>query len=249
VRLTYFFLQLILILATTFLLGIVWEFGLEEVVVVQWLRLQGPESISERWEYIVSILLFVSLAMIYPAIVGVQLIRRDQQLIEEVQRLAQQDSLTGLANRRKLIEVAAAEIRRCQRYGGTFSVILLDIDRFKEVNDRWGHAMGDRVLKETGDLLRKTIRNLDSAGRWGGEEFLVVCPQTDLEGAAALAEKLRAAYAAWVFPAEIRRTASFGVAAFRDEGVDELVGRADDALYAAKEAGRDRVALADSAPR
>jgi diguanylate cyclase (GGDEF)-like protein len=126
-------------------------------------------------------------------------------------------------------------------------VILLDIDRFKEINDKYGHAKGDRVLKATADLLRKTIRNADSAGRWGGEEFLVVCPETDLAGAGALAEKLRMAFADTQFPEGIHRTASFGVAVFQGEGVEELVGRADDALYAAKEAGRNRVALAEAA--
>jgi len=244
-RVTHFFLQLILMLLTIFALSVAWEFWLEDVVLVDWLQVEAPEPISERWEYIWSAMVFALIAMIYPAITGCRLIAQDQRLKDEVQRLAQEDYLTGLTNRRKATEVIATEIRRCQRYGGTFTVILMDIDRFKEINDTHGHAIGDRVLQETAKLLRRTIRDSDSAGRWGGEEFLVVCPQTDLEGASALAEKLRSAYADAELLAAIRKTASFGVACYHaDDTVEALVGRADRALYASKEAGRNRVELA-----
>jgi len=242
-RVTHFYLQLGLILLTTFVLSMAWEFWLEEALLVDWLHLQVSEPTSERWEYVVSIMTFVLVAMILPAITGYRLIIQDQHLIDEVKRLAQEDYLTGLTNRRKGTEVIGTELRRCQRYGGTFAVILMDIDRFKEINDTYGHEVGDRVLKETAKLLQGTIRDADSAGRWGGEEFLVVCPQTDLEGARALAEKLRSAYARAELSGAIRKTASFGVASYHaGDSVEALVRRADAALYAAKEAGRDRVA-------
>jgi diguanylate cyclase (GGDEF)-like protein len=244
-RATYFFLQFILIFLTTFALSMAWEFWLEDALLVDWLQVQRPESASERWQYVLSIMTFVSIAMIYPAIAGYRLMIQDQRLIDEVQRLAEEDYLTGLTNRRKSTEVVATEIRRCQRYGDTLTVILMDIDRFKEINDSYGHEMGDRLIRETANLLRRTTRDSDNAGRWGGEEFLVVCPQTDLEGASALAENLRSTYAGTEFPGAIRKTASFGVAGYHPgDGVEELVGRADRALYAAKEAGRNRVELA-----
>ncbi len=244
-RIAHFFLYLGLILLTTFALSMAWGFWLEDAVFVDWLQLKAPEPIAERWEYVVSIMVFVSIAMILPAIAGYRLITQAQQRIDEIRRLAQEDYLTGLTNRRKSTEVIAIEMRRCQRYGGTVSVILMDIDRFKEINDTCGHEMGDRLLKETANLLRGMIRDSDSAGRWGGEEFLVVCPQTDLAGASALAEKLRSAYASAEFPMAIHRTASFGVACYHPgDSVDGLIRRADRALYAAKEAGRDRVELA-----
>jgi diguanylate cyclase (GGDEF)-like protein len=244
-RVNFFFLQFILILLTTFALSMAWEFWLEDVVLVDTLHMRQAESASERWQYVVSIMTFVSIAMIYPAITGYRLMIRDQRLNDEVLRLAEEDYLTELTNRRKSTEVVATEIHRCQRYGGTLTVILMDIDRFKEINDSYGHEMGDRLIRETANLLRRTIRDSDSAGRWGGEEFLVVCPQTDLEGASALAEKLRSAYAGTEFPGGIRKTASFGVARYHPgDSVEKLVGRADRAMYTAKEAGRNRVELA-----
>jgi diguanylate cyclase (GGDEF)-like protein len=243
-RVAHFYLQLGLILLTTLALSMAWEFWLEEALLVDWLQLQLPEPTSERWEYVISIMTFVLVAMILPAVTGYRLIIQDQQLIDEVKRLAQEDYLTGLMNRRKATEMIVTELRRCQRYGGTFAVILMDIDRFKEINDTFGHETGDQVLKETADLLGRTIREADSASRWGGEEFLVVCPQTDLEGAQALAEKLRSAYARTEFSRAIHKTASFGVACYHSgDSVEALVRRADAALYGAKEGGRDRVAL------
>jgi diguanylate cyclase (GGDEF)-like protein len=245
-RVTHFFLSLALILLTTFLLSMAWELWLEDRLLVDWLQLQAREPTSERWEHVVSVMAVVSIAMVFPAITGYRLIAREQQLIEEIRRGAHEDYLTGLSNRRKSTEVIASEIGRCQRYGGTFTVILMDIDRFKEVNDTYGHEMGDRLLKETADLLRRMVRDSDSVGRWGGEEFLVVCPQTSLAGASALAEKLRRAYADAEFSGAIRRSASFGVTCYRSgDTVDGLVRRADRALYTAKEAGRNRVGQVD----
>jgi diguanylate cyclase (GGDEF)-like protein len=160
----------------------------------------------------------------------------------ELQRVASTDMLTGLYNRRKLDEVLNYEIERVHRYGGELSIALLDIDHFKHINDTYGHPAGDRVLAAIASILRTGARNIDSVGRWGGEEFLVICPQTDLDGAAALAEQLRLRVAGAEFPEVGHKTCSLGVATLaRDESVATLLARADAALYRAKQAGRNRV--------
>jgi diguanylate cyclase (GGDEF)-like protein len=160
----------------------------------------------------------------------------------ELQRVASTDMLTGLHNRRKLDEVLTYEIERVHRYGGELSIALLDIDHFKHTNDTYGHPAGDRVLAAIASILRTGARHIDSVGRWGGEEFLVICPQTDLDGAAALAEQLRLRVAGAEFPEVGHKTCSLGVATLaRDESVATLLARADAALYRAKQAGRNRV--------
>jgi diguanylate cyclase (GGDEF)-like protein len=160
----------------------------------------------------------------------------------ELQRVASTDMLTGLHNRRKLDEVLGYEVERVHRYGGGLAVILLDIDHFKQTNDSYGHPAGDRVLAAVATILRSGARSIDSVGRWGGEEFMVICPQTELDGACALAEMLRLRIAAAEFPEVGRKTCSFGVAALgRDETLPGLVARADAALYRAKQGGRNAV--------
>jgi len=152
------------------------------------------------------------------------------------------DPLTGLPNRRKLDEALQEEIDRVQRYGGTFSVILLDIDKFKRVNDTFGHLVGDEVLKTLSDILKNGLRKTDIAGRWGGEEFLILLPQQPRKSAVQLAEKLRKAIAASYFPVVGSITSSFGVAELSaDELAAGLVEKADVTLYRAKELGRNRV--------
>lgn len=160
------------------------------------------------------------------------------------QDLSMTDRLTGLANRRKLDDLLANEHERANRARTPFSLIVADIDRFKAINDEHGHQVGDRILVELAQLLQQGIRKIDAVGRWGGEEFMVICPDTDLDGAAELAEKLRAAICAHRF-AEIERLAcSFGAAQYRPgEHIDELFRRTDEALYRAKQDGRNRVKL------
>ncbi len=163
----------------------------------------------------------------------------------DLARLAVTDPLTGLFNRRKLDDVLQQETRRVARSGGALSVVIGDIDTFKSVNDRHGHQVGDRVLVGFAELLREGLRATDTLGRWGGEEFLVICPQTDLAGAAALAEQLRRRVADWPFPVVGPKTCSFGVAELGEgESLDAMLARADAALYGAKEAGRNRVEVA-----
>ena len=152
------------------------------------------------------------------------------------------DKLTGLNNRMKLDRVLMDEVERARRYSSVFSVILMDIDHFKKINDTFGHQLGDETLVRFADLIRENIRTTDIAGRWGGEEFLVICPETDLESARNLAEKLRVKIENYNFPGVSKQTASFGVNQFSPENeISQLIGLADDALYRAKETGRNRV--------
>ncbi|MES2296251.1 MAG: diguanylate cyclase [Pseudomonadota bacterium] len=162
-----------------------------------------------------------------------------------LQTLSITDRLTGLFNRLRLDQVLEHEAARCERLGGDFALILLDIDKFKSVNDTHGHQVGDQVLMAMAQVLRRCTRELDIVGRWGGEEFLVVASGTDGEGARALAEKLREAVAEHDFPVVGSKSASFGVAAFRaGDSIEGMMARADAALYRAKEGGRNRVECA-----
>jgi len=160
----------------------------------------------------------------------------------ELERLATTDQLTGLHNRRRLDETLESEVKRAERYGTTLSLIICDVDRFKDVNDLHGHQVGDAVLAAIAKLLRENVRHLDALGRWGGEEFAIICPETALEGAVTLAEKLRETIAEHDLTTVGRKTISFGVSAFRSgDEVTDLVRRADQALYRAKKKGRNRV--------
>ncbi len=160
----------------------------------------------------------------------------------EVERLAVTDRLTGQFNRMKLDESFEREIKRSRRYGNPLSVIIVDVDHVKRINDTHGHPVGDRVLAAAAALIRARVREADIVGRWGGEEFLVLCPETDKDGACVAAESLRQALADHDFPTVGRVTASFGVATLTDgDVVTTLMNRADDALYRAKDLGCNRV--------
>ena len=163
-----------------------------------------------------------------------------------VERQALVDGLTGLANRRQADEKLAGELVRAERIGGPVGLILADVDNFKAVNDRHGHPTGDMVLRDLAATLRETVREIDTAARWGGEEFAVILPGTDLEGAAQVAERLRVALSEReilsVVGEPLHVTASFGAAASSTSTtLAQLVGAADEALYRAKRAGKDRV--------
>ena len=159
-----------------------------------------------------------------------------------IEKLSEIDHLTQVFNRKKIETILAKEIHRAKRYGTTFSVIMIDIDHFKHVNDTYGHQTGDEVLVGAASLLRQSIRLTDSVGRMGGEEFLVICSQTDLEASCEVAEKLRRSLSEKVFESAGFQTASFGVSDYRDGDTPaSIVKRADDALYQAKKTGRNRV--------
>ncbi|HEV8461002.1 MAG TPA: diguanylate cyclase [Gaiellaceae bacterium] len=166
-----------------------------------------------------------------------------------VERQAMVDSLTGLANRRSLEETLRGELARAARFGDTVSVVLADLDKFKAVNDRFGHAAGDEVLKAFARALRATVRESDVAGRWGGEEFALVLSGTDAEGGARFAERARSMIenTGVEMPdgTVLNVTASFGVASFPESrDVPDLLAAADAALYEAKREGRNRVVVA-----
>jgi diguanylate cyclase (GGDEF)-like protein/hemerythrin-like metal-binding protein len=137
------------------------------------------------------------------------------------------------------------ELGRARRYGQALSVAIVDIDHFKRVNDEYGHPVGDQVLARTAKLLSSCVRESDTVARWGGEEFALIAPMTTEEGAASLAEKLRSIMAATHLGPREPITASFGVAELRpDDTVETLLQRADEALYRAKQSGRNRVSRA-----
>ncbi|MCU0305144.1 MAG: diguanylate cyclase [Thermoanaerobaculales bacterium] len=178
-------------------------------------------------------------------------IRAANRAIEEsrrrVEELSRTDPLTGLANRRALEERLADEALRSERSRRPFAVVLADIDHFKRVNDELGHAVGDEVLRTLASRLRAGVRSLDLAGRWGGEEFLLVLPDTGAEGAVELAEKLRRTIAGEAVEVDGRRVPvhlTFGIAEHREGPIEDTVRRADEALYRGKREGRDRVVVA-----
>ncbi len=157
---------------------------------------------------------------------------------------AQVDGLTGLANREKLDLELARALALADRTGQQMAVAMIDLDHFKAINDNYGHLLGDRVLLALGERLAGSVRAIDLVGRWGGEEFLLLCPGTDRDGAVAVAEKIRAAVAAEPFAEGISLTVSLGVAVSAgSEPPESVIDRADRALYAAKDAGRNRVVL------
>lgn len=161
---------------------------------------------------------------------------------KELKYLAATDSLTKLNNRLKIDKVLRKEFLRDKRFKHTFGIIILDIDDFKKINDTYGHQAGDKVLVEFANILTTNIRHIDTVGRWGGEEFLVICPETDLEGTVKVATLLKNIIANNVFPEVNHVTASFGVSSFTDEAsINNLISKADKALYKAKENGKNRV--------
>lgn len=169
--------------------------------------------------------------------------------LAEQRRLASTDALTGLLNRMALDDRLKQEMSRWRRHGHPLSVVIVDVDHFKLINDRYGHQTGDRVLQELAQRMRKVARDSDTLGRYGGEEFVMVLPDTGREQAVVAAEKVRVLVEKLKFHYEgkpVPVTLSAGVAqAAEDEAVGRCVARADAALYAAKQAGRNRVAAAD----
>ncbi len=157
------------------------------------------------------------------------------------------DSLTGMANRREFGRILEYEISRAKRHGFPLSLIMYDVDHFKKVNDLYGHDRGDEVLKTLSGIAMRNIRTTDICCRWGGEEFLILAPQSQLDSARTLAEKLRQAIAGCPFEVVEKLTASFGVASLEPhDSSSSLIKRADDALYKAKKNGRNRVEVGAS---
>jgi diguanylate cyclase (GGDEF)-like protein len=171
---------------------------------------------------------------------------------EELRFRATHDALTGLANRSVILEALNREHARQRRAGGSFGIILLDIDHFKEVNDRHGHLCGDKVLREVARAMKESVRPYDTVGRYGGEEFLIVAPETDAETTLRIAERVRKTVESRAIAeneAEVRVTSSLGVAAnthLNASRPQDLLHLADEALYRAKSNGRNRCELAST---
>ena len=162
-----------------------------------------------------------------------------------IEELSRKDPLTGLSNRRRLDEVLLEEVARVRRHGAPLSVVMADLDHFKAINDAFGHAAGDQVLVAAAQAILAEARMTDVVGRYGGEEFLVVLPNTSLEGGRIIAERMRTGLRRLRVPDRPEPiTASFGVAEWvADDSEADLVARADEAQYHAKRTGRDRVAV------
>ncbi|MDX1738202.1 MAG: diguanylate cyclase [Alphaproteobacteria bacterium] len=177
-------------------------------------------------------------------------LRRLKTITEELQRLANTDVLTNVQTRRSFMEAAETEVGRSHRYGGPLSIIMLDADHFKNVNDTYGHAGGDDVLRFLSAACKEVVRDQDYVGRLGGEEFCICLPETGLEGATKVAERLRQNVEEATINLsdgqKVKVTLSIGVSVLQSkEDLDTVMRRSDEALYEAKEGGRNRVVVAN----
>jgi diguanylate cyclase (GGDEF)-like protein len=185
-------------------------------------------------------------ALVLLAYVAMVIAREQRRTREAAVRLSTVDTLTGLFNRSFLVAAVEREIARSGRSGRGFCLLMMDLDGLKAANDRWGHHVGDQVLRSVGEEIRDHVRLIDTPARYGGDEFVVLCPETDPSGAYVLAEKIRAEIAELVVEASgepIQPSVSVGVVAFPADGrdADELFISADQAMYSSKRAGKNRV--------
>lgn len=213
------------------------------------------DDVLRTWQeeviFLVTLALLLSTGFSLMAVKLAQAVRVGELARAEAERTNQElsvlsvtDKLTQVYNRGKLDSVLQHEISRAKRYNQDLSVILLDIDHFKRVNDLFGHGVGDSVLVGMATILQDSIRETDTIGRWGGEEFLIILPQTGHKQAFEVAEKIRQAISSKQFTVAGHLTASFGVTRFiPEESEEDVLARADTALYEAKNTGRDRVVL------
>jgi diguanylate cyclase (GGDEF)-like protein len=172
---------------------------------------------------------------------------QNARYFDRIRHMAYVDGLTGIFNRRYFEMRITEEIERVRRYENALALVMVDIDHFKRLNDEFGHLLGDEVLRQVSKLFEQNLRKADIVCRYGGEEFVLLMPQTTLEHALTAAEKIRKTVASWTFPGVARPvTISLGVASFPADGDsrDALVSAADRALYAAKQGGRNRVVVA-----
>lgn len=159
-----------------------------------------------------------------------------------LQYISNVDDLTNIYNRRKLNEILEIEFDRCKELNKKISLILIDVDLFKSINDTFGHNAGDKVLEKLGEILKHNVRPNNKVGRWGGEEFLIICPETDSEAAFRLADKIRKVVLNYDFKLEYHVTCSFGIATSTEEDtMNNLMLKADKGLYKAKKGGRNKV--------
>ena len=164
---------------------------------------------------------------------------------QQLQKVVKVDGLTGIANRDYINEFLSKEMSRSNRFETPLSIIMIDIDYFKLINDNHGHLIGDSVLIEFSKTLKDNIREADLVGRWGGEEFLIICPDTSLESAVAMSRKLQEKIKYINTEPQVQLTGSFGVVEYQfDYTIDDFINRADEYMYRAKKLGRDRIVYA-----
>ena len=164
---------------------------------------------------------------------------------KEFENMAKHDPLTGIYNRAGMHGILKYNMKQYQRSRVPFSIILLDIDNFKVINDTYGHSIGDNVLRNLSKLISQRCRNNDSLARWGGEEFLLVCANTTVQEAVTLSDDLRQKISSATLIDQQTITCSMGIAQFAGSDIDKLFERADEALYQAKKLGRNRVVSSD----
>jgi diguanylate cyclase (GGDEF)-like protein len=206
-------------------------------------------SIIAQYWYMIIMIFIVLLAMSSFLLYIGRINRRLKSMQEELQKAnkfldyhATRDALTKLYNRRRFNELLEGEMGRSRRYKMPLSLVMFDIDRFKNINDAYGHARGDSILEEIARVVADAIRKYDIFARWGGEEFMILVPNSNLEGTLLMAEKVRSTIENYAFTEVGTVTCSFGITEYKDgDSVDSLVIRADGALYKAKELGRNRV--------
>jgi diguanylate cyclase (GGDEF)-like protein len=208
-------------------------------------ELEG-KLLTNLWTIIILAVLTIALLVGTLLALFRQMVARLQTARDQLVTLATTDTLTGLLNRRSIYQRIAEEMARHQRSGKPLGCLMLDVDHFKQVNDRYGHAAGDEVLRRVAAHLQETLRPYDAIGRFGGEEFLVILPETDQETLSGVAERLRAG-----LPQKVQTgtpesplpvTASFGITTYRPgEAIDPFLARADHGMYKAKNLGRNRV--------
>ncbi len=212
----------------------------KQMILNKWISVNVERHMDYTYVYMISALIGL--------IILIVLIRQYQlnQYNAKLEILSNTDKLTGIHNRLKLDDILEQEKKLFDRYQAPLSIILFDLDLFKNVNDNYGHKRGDEVLKSIAKIVTEVKRESDVFGRWGGEEFLLICRNTDINGAKILAEKMRESIATYLFPEVVSITASFGVAQFEKyDSIVKVFDKADKALYEAKAQGRNRVVAFD----
>ena len=221
----------------------------------KWLPIKYQKGMDYNLAWKISIAaIFLIILVIYwnrKIIKANDLLKNAKKDIEEKNKLLEKlsitDELTKIYNRRKLDELLQSELNRCERFSHTFSVAILDIDHFKKINDTYGHQMGDKVLIEIADTLKTHMRKTDYVGRFGGEEFVIICPESDKNGIYKLMENIRKDIQNHDFKGVGQVTASFGISILKEkDNIESLLKRADIALYQAKAAGRNKVVVNDN---
>lgn len=220
--------------------------GERQRILNSWLSLnfESQFNYTLMWQILAGVMVILGLFFYHYLTVN-RHNRKLQQVNKQLEHLSRNDHLTGMPNRYCLHQAFETELNRYRRYRHTFSLVIMDIDHFKRVNDSFGHVVGDDIIRHLARLLSNNVRDNDVVGRWGGEEFLILCPETDIKGAWALAEHLRGWIAQTDFGIDnMTVTASFGVTDYRDdEMIEDCIRRADQALYQAKHDGRNRTVV------